>query len=203
VPDPAKPTLIDRLRVAFLKPEPAGKPKPPAKKLSAEELQTAVKRADDKERLIGLMAAPFAAIIGILVTSDLISHDPPAFKDGRADKLHVSVSLYHDLTLVLLALAVAMLAFAWFRKRLYLGMVLALFGLAIFNLHYWGFGVPFILAGAWYLVRAYRLQRDLREATGGKQSGFRSRDGGASSTLGRPASNKRYTQPSSRSRSAN
>ena len=43
---------------------------------------------------------------------------------------------------------------------------MALYGLAVFNLHYWGFGVPFILVGAWLLVRAYRLQRDLREATG-------------------------------------
>ena len=41
-------------------------------------------------------------------------------------------------------------------------MVMALYGLAVFNLHYWGFGVPFILAGAWLLVRAYRLQRDLQ-----------------------------------------
>ena len=59
-----------------------------------------------------------------------------------------------------------MLAFAWFRKRLYLGMVIALYGLAVFNLHYWGFGIPFVMAGAWLLVRAYRLQRDLRVATG-------------------------------------
>ncbi|MGH9030283.1 MAG: hypothetical protein ACRDV4_11805, partial [Acidimicrobiales bacterium] len=114
-----------------------------------------------------LIAAPFAAAIGVLVTGALISSDPPALlRNGHPNKLHVSVSVYHDLTLVLLALSLLILAMAWYRKRLYLGVVMALYGLAIFNLHYWGFGIPFLLGGSWFLVRAYRLQRDLREATG-------------------------------------
>ena len=54
---------------------------------------------------------------------------------------------------------------ALWRKRLYLGIVTAMYGLAIFNLHYWGFGVPFVMVGAWYLVRAYRLHRNLKEST--------------------------------------
>ncbi len=201
MPDSAKPSLVDRLRSAFLKPAEPGKAAKPQKR-SVEELEAAAKFADDKERLIGLLAAPFAAIIGFIVTSALISNDPPAFlKDGSANKLHVSVSLYHDVTLVLLALAIAMLATAWFRKRLYLAIVMALYGLAIFNLHYWGFGVPYIMVGAWMLVRAYRAQRDLREATGSKQSRYGQR--GAVTSTSRPQTNKRYTQPSSRSRSAN
>src|SRR6202035_4435935 len=114
-------------------------------------------------------------------------------KNGHVNKLHVSVSLYHNLTLVLLALSILMLVTAWFRKRLYLGIVMALYGLAIFNLHYWGFGIPFVLGGAWLLVRAYRLQRDLRDATGGTPSrpGARGRGGGATDHA-RPPSNKRY-----------
>ena len=55
---------------------------------------------------------------------------------------------------------------ALWRKRLFLGIALALFGLAVFNLHYWGFGVPFLLAGAWYLVRAYRFQQELKRVEG-------------------------------------
>jgi hypothetical protein len=68
--------------------------------------------------------------------------------------------------------------------------------LAIFNLHYWGFGLPFILAGAWYLVRAYRLQRDLGVATGDKPArpGARRRGRGGTDTA-RPKPNKRYTPP--------
>ena len=60
---------------------------------------------------------------------------------------------------------------AWFRKRLLLGIASALYGLSFFNLHYWGFGVPFILIGSWYLVRAYRLQQKLKLAKAGRRPG--------------------------------
>ena len=49
-----------------------------------------------------------------------------------------------------------MLATAWWRKRLYLGIVMALYGLTVFNLHYWGFGIPYLLCAGWWIVRAYR-----------------------------------------------
>ena len=48
---------------------------------------------------------------------------------------------------------------------------MALYGLSIFNLHYWGFGVPFLLFGSWYLVRAYRLQQKLKLAQGDGATG--------------------------------
>jgi hypothetical protein len=38
---------------------------------------------------------------------------------------HVSVGLHHELLVVLLALAVAMMAAAWFPKRLFVGTVMA------------------------------------------------------------------------------
>ena len=116
-----------------------------------------------------------------LVTHDLVVNDPPASLSGAIDKLHVNVNTYYDLFVVLIVMSFVISAMALWRKRLYLGMVTALFGLAIFNLHYWGFGVPFVMVGAWYLVRAYRLQRNLKQSTAG----------GPSVTAG-PASNKRY-----------
>ena len=61
-----------------------------------------------------------------------------------------------------------------------------MYGLSIFNFGYLGFGVPFVMVGAWYLVRTYRLHRSLKEATA---------DGPSTSTA-RPTSNKRYTPPS-------
>jgi hypothetical protein len=162
---PKKEPLVNRLRGAIVKSELDDADDEP---LSAEELEVAVQFANDKERLIGLVAAPLAAAIGFLVIGALIANDPAAFlKNGQVNRLHVSASLYHDLGGVLLVLSVLMLAMAMWRKRLYLGIVMALYGLAVFNLHYWGFGVPFIMGGAWLLVRAYRLQRDLREANGG------------------------------------
>jgi hypothetical protein len=199
--DREKAPLGDRLRNVIVKPvEPdeASTAKASDEQVSVEELEAAVRSADDKERLIGLLAAPVAAAIGILVISALISNDPPALlKNGQVNKLHVSLSLYHDLAGVLLALSVLMLVTAWFRKRLYLAIVMALYGLAVFNLHYWGFGIPFLLGGSWLMVRSYRLQRDLREATGGATSrhGAQRRGGGATPRLSRPQPNKRYTPP--------
>ena len=90
-----------------------------------------------------------------------------------------------------------MLTMAMLRKRLFLGIATALYGLAIFNLHYWGFGVPFVMAGAWYLVRAYRLQQALKLAKGegpAQRYGSKAQSKGASYTA-KP--NKRYTPRSS------
>ena len=107
---------------------------------------------------------------------------------GAKSARHTS-SVDSSLTLVLFGLAFVMLASAWFRKRFFLGIACALYGLSIFNLHYWGFGVPFLLIGSWYLVRAYRLSQKLKRAK---------EDAGPSGSSGparRAAPNKRYTPP--------
>lgn len=156
---------------------------------TVEELEATNRTADDRERAVGLFAAPFAALIGLLVIGDLTSKN----------KLNVSSSVYTELLLVLLGMAVLMLAFAWFRKRLPLGIVMALYGLAIFNLKYWGFGVPYLMGGAWLLVRAYRAQRALREAGGGQPSGA---PGPGNGSRPGPAPSKRYTPPKAPKRSS-
>jgi hypothetical protein len=89
-------------------------------------------------------------------------------------------------------MAVLVLATSWLRKRLFMGMLLALFGLGIFNLHYWGFGIPFILAGAWLLVRQYRLTQKLKVATGAGP-GQRPRKSATRPEGVLPRPNKRYT----------
>jgi hypothetical protein len=202
----AKPALGDRLRNAFLKPLPPGSEssaKESSKSRSPAELEEVLRVADDKERVIGLIAAPFAAAIGILVIGALISNDPAALlPSGAVNKLHVPPSTYHELLVVLLALSVMMLATAFFRKRLFLGITTALYGLALFNMHYWGFGIPFLLCGSWLLVRSYRAQKDLKLATAAGQ-GLRtstSRAGGSGAGRNRP--NKRYTPPSPRAKRA-
>ena len=104
---------------------------------------------------------------------------------------------------MLLVLAVAMLVTAWFRKRLYLGVAMALYGLTVFNLKYWGFGLPFVLFGAWLMVRSYRAQKALRLATGEtparerrrSPAAARSAPGPASGTRRRRAKPKRPTSP--------
>ena len=118
------------------------------------------------------MAAPFAAAIAILVVGALITNDPPArLGNGQLNSLHVSLSLYPDLGGVLIVLSILMLATAMWRKRLLLGIVTALYGLGIFNLHYWGFGVPFIMLSAWLLARG--LQGAARPAGGDGPGGKR------------------------------
>jgi len=191
-----KPSLGERLRAAFLKPaEPTETPAPVAKPLSVEELEAKVKRADDKERAIGLIAAPLAALIGILVISAVLRDNPPALLHGHPNKLHVNPSTYHQLAVVLVVLTVLILVMALWRKRMLLGVTMALFGLAIFDLHYWGFGVPFILAGSWLFVRAYRLNQQLKDATSGSSPANGKAKGTGAETPGRPTPSKRYTPP--------
>ena len=61
--------------------------------------------------------------------------------------------------------------------------------MSFFNLHYWGFGVPYIMIGSWYLVRAYRLSQKLKVAKQG--------DAPSSGPAGaRMQPNKRFTPPS-------
>jgi hypothetical protein len=188
--------LVERFKEAVVKPvEPsaAAKAKAADQPMSVEELQEMVRSADDKERLTGLLLAPVAAAISIFISNLLIDSNPAKYlKNGTLNPRHVNPSTYHDLSLVLLVMSVVMLGTAFYRKRLALAIVMALYGLAIFNLHYWGFGVPYIMVGAWLLIRSYRLQRDLKEAKGEGPS----RSGSRSAPTARaPRPNKRYTPP--------
>jgi ethanolamine transporter EutH len=183
----AKSPLSSRFRGALLKPASgeSDAATPPAPPLT--ELESEARYATDKERLFGLIAAPFAALIGLLVVSALIQHDPAALQaNGLANPRHVDVGFYHEILIAVLALAIAMLASAWFRKRLFLGVTMALFGLTLFNLHYWGFAVPYLLCAGWLLVRGYRLQKAVKEATTTEA---------AATTPGSPRASKRYTPP--------
>jgi hypothetical protein len=187
-PPPKKPRLVDRLSNVALKPE---DPKARARsrgayELSGEELAIEEKRANDKERAIGLLTGPLATLITFLVVHDLVANDPSAhLSDGAVNKLHVNLSTYSDVFIALIILSFGITAMALWRKRLFLGIVTAMYGLTIFNLHYWGFGVPFVMVGGWYLVRTYRLHRNLKESSTGRVA-----------VTSRPASSKRYTAPS-------
>jgi len=175
--DSEKPSLGERLSGAVLKPVNEDAQGPAADgPQTVEELEDAVRYADDTERLIGLVAAPLAAAIALVVSANQISHDPK------------NTGTYHVLELSFLVMAGLLMAAAWYRKRLFMGILLALIGLGIFNLHYWEFGIPFVLAGAWYLVRAYRIQRALKEAQAEGGTPGRGRTNGRG-----PSQSKRYT----------
>jgi hypothetical protein len=186
-----KPSLFDRFRDSVLRPvDPEDAPKG-AYELTGEELAIEEKRLNDKERAIGLLAGPIATLIAFAVVHEVVTHDPAKFlSDGALNRLYTNPSIYYELFVVLLILSFGMSAMAMWRKRIPLGVATAMYGLAIFNLHYWGFGVPFLMVGAWYLVRAYRLNRNVRESNP---------DSGPVVTMRPPPAprpNKRYTPPS-------
>jgi hypothetical protein len=201
--DNQKPPLTQRFREAVVKPvDPAtaAKSKDRERPPTVEELRAEVKAIDDKERVVGLIAAPLAAVITIVVIANLIADVPAArLKDGALIPRHVSVGIYHELAVVLVVLTVLMLVMTMLRKRMIIGIAMALFGLAVFDLHGWGFGIPYILGGSWFLVRAYRAQRDLGEATGTRPSRSSARRaqgrGRGAVDQSRPTPNKRYTPP--------
>jgi hypothetical protein len=184
---PPKLKLGERLKYAIVKHDTNvdERAKDQEEELSVEELEEAVARADDKERAIGLVAAPFGAVIALIVGSTEIHH---------AQSLGQSLTTYEELLGVLALMSVLMLVTAALRKRLFLGIAMALYGLGVFNLHYWGFGIPFILGGAWYLVRAYRLQQRLKYATTNGSTGTGTKRTGYQRPAGvLPRPNKRYT----------
>lgn len=180
-------TLWERLKYTLVCPDDDPAPRgPAADDRTAEELREAIYRSDDRERAIGLVAGPLAAIVGILISSASIDY---------AHQHHQSVGVYVGLTYVLLGLAVLILVSSLMRKRLFQGITLALFGLAVFQLHYTyvGFAAPFILAGAWYLVRGYRLQQALKAAELDESGG--PPKGPSTNGSSRPRANKRFTPP--------
>jgi hypothetical protein len=191
---PERPGWWERIQRFALKPVPEGAGAPLGQDAADEpetvaELRAKVRYADDKERLIGLIAAPVAAMVAFVITQSRIASDPAArYANGSVNPHHVAPSLYAELGAVTILLAVLALGFAFFRRRLYLGIVLALYGLSMVNLGFWGFGLPFLVVASWYLVRAWRLQQKLKEAEAGEGSG----PGGRPS---RARPNKRYTPP--------
>ncbi len=179
-------TRWQRLKYTIVEPDDEGDRKGSiADERSVEELEDTIRRSDDKERAIGLVAGPLAAIVGIIISSASIDY---------AKSHHLSVSVYDELTYVILGMSVLILVSSLLRKRLFQGITMALYGLAVFNLHYWGFGIPFVLGGAWYLVRAYRLQQALKRAQADAPTPPR-RNGGRATNGSRPRPNKRYTPP--------
>jgi hypothetical protein len=177
-------TRLQRLRYSMVRPD--GPDKAPVQSQAVEEIEAEIATISDKERAIGLVVAPIAAVVGLFISGASIN---------EAKTLHQSYSIFVGLTYLMLAMSVLILVMAWLRKRLFLGIVTAMYGLAVFNLHQWGFGFPFIMVGAWYLVRAYRLQQSLRSATGDGPGASR-RGGSAPPRGSRPRRNKRYTPPS-------
>jgi hypothetical protein len=190
--DGAPMTRWERLKYAMVKPDDADDARPAADERSADELRYDIRYADDRERAVGLIAGPISALISFIVIGSLINRNS---QPTTAAKNFVPASTYHWVLLVFLALAVVILVSAWWRKRMAMAIALALYGVGLFQLGWLGFAVPFVLAGAWYLVRAFRLQQAFKKAE--------AEEGGSTSSPVRPSNgakpraraNRRYTPP--------
>lgn len=184
------PKLGERLQQRFVRPAQPGIPDNWDIPTDPAELEELHRRANDKERAVGAIGAPIAAGISFIVVHILTVDDPAHYlKSGAVNPKYTSPSTLDELLLVMLGLSVVILLSAMLRKRLFLGIAFALFGLSIFNIHQYGFGIPFILAGAWLLVRSYRLSRAMKTVTASAAS--------PSARRGQRA-NKRYTPPAKR-----
>ena len=183
-----KMSLWERIKYTMVRPDDDPKDKEVEEIRPVDEIEADIARSNDKERAIGLVAAPIAAIVTLIVSNALINN---------AKAHDQSYHVFQELTYVLLGLAVLILLTSWLRKRLFQGITLALFGLAMFQLHYTyiGFAAPFLLAGSWYLVRAYRLQQELKRAEAAGPTPPRPK-GNSAAAPPRPRRNKRYTPPS-------
>ena len=192
-------SLRGRLSRRFLKPvDPSAPHAEVAPAPSLEELDRAKGTMNDVERLIGLIMAPLTAVVALVLISQYVTN----WKNKHPGKHNVP-SIYSELFVVFLVLAVIIMVLAWLRKRLFLGMAVSLVGLSIFSLSYkWlPIAVPFVLVGAWYLVRAYRAQQAWK-AAGGQvtRAGGSSRASDAGPSAPRPS--KRYTPPTARPKRA-
>jgi hypothetical protein len=182
-------TAWERIKYTMVRPDDDPKEAKDEVVRTVEEIQADIARSNDKERAIGLVAAPVAALIGLIISSASINY---------AKTHNQSYNVYEKLTYVLLGLALLILVTSWLRKRMFQGITLALYGLAIFQLHYtyFGFAAPFLLAGAWYLVRAYRLQQELKRAEAAGPTALRPKGSAGAVAAPPPRRSKRYTPPS-------
>src|ERR1700722_5393962 len=187
--DAPRMTFWQRLKYSMVRPGDGPKEDKEVDIRPVEEIQADIARSNDKERAIGLVAAPVAAFIGLLIGNASVNY---------AKTHNMSTSVYDKLTYVLLGLSVLVLLTSWLRKRMFQGITLALYGLAIFQLHYtyFGFAAPFLLAGAWYLIRAWRLQQELKAAEAAGPQAPRPKGATTNAAAPRPRRNKRYTPPS-------
>jgi hypothetical protein len=181
-------TRWERIKYSMVRPDDDPKEVKEQEIRPVEEIEADIARSSDKERAIGFVAAPLAAVVGLVISDASINY---------AKTHNLSTGVYEKLTYVLLGLAVLILLTSWLRKRIFQGISLALYGLAIFQLHYtyFGFAAPFLLAGAWYLIRGWRLQQELKVAVAAGPDAPRPK-GKTAAAPPRPRRSKRYTPPS-------
>ena len=151
-----------------------------------EEIQEDLRRSNDKERTIGLVAAPVAAIVGIAISTASINY-ARTLQPERSCLRRADVRPPRTRRPDPGGIAVAQAPVSGDHGRTVRS------GRLPVHYTYVGFAAPFILVGAWYMVRAYRLQQEL-ERSEADVGGVR-RNSASPSRGARPRPNKRCTPP--------
>jgi hypothetical protein len=174
---------ISRMSPIFLRPAKPKKVKPeiePQGPMSDEEKRLAILGLDKRERQVGQIGAGLAALIALTTTLPYVLKPSTAVKQTlAATKNHtctnqaftydkatgkcngqVVYSLEHWVFALVLLLVFALAIFVTVRigRRAPLGFTTLMAGLA-FETQVGILGLPFIAAGGWLLIRAWRVQR--------------------------------------------
>jgi hypothetical protein len=144
-----------RMHDALLRPAPSSqsaRKSDPISDMSNEELTHAIKQLDDRERYYALMAGPFGALIGIVLTIAAIHYNPPLHHKGHVAN---SVTELYGVARVVLGALVTIVART--RRRSLVAFALLFLGTAEgfpFALLFWGLG-------GWMIWRVFRYQKAL------------------------------------------
>ncbi len=143
--------------------------------LTKEELTHAIKRIDDRERLLAILSAPIGVVVGALLTVLAVHFNPPLHHKNHLT--FVTIVVFEGGARVLLAGVV--LAAAYTRRRSFVGFALLFLGTSLGL----PFALPFWALGAWLIWRVFKYQRELT-ALGGSVARPRKTAAGRDSTRG-------------------
>jgi hypothetical protein len=188
-----------RLRDQLLRPanpnQPRRKPDP-GDSMSPAELAAAIKRVDDREKIIALYVGVLGVAFGIFITI-LAIHLNPAV--GQKNHANPSVIAWEGGARVLLALLVIGAAFT--RRRSLIGFALLFLGTAMGSPL---FALPFWAVGGWMIWRVFKWQKLLtakggdpnrRGARAGTTRAGATRPGASNAPAGARAARSSATRP--------
>jgi len=181
-------TFLERLTQTFLRPPAprASKPEPePDRPLTDKELKAKVTRIDQTERKIGYLGAGLGAVMALTFTVPYISNPKEGAKvtdATHAETISKSCGVRYEFQaktaanaarcvpiiysrtywlvtlLILMAFPLAIFVTVRIGRRAPLAYASLMTGLA-FEVTLGLFGLPFLAAGAWLLIRAWKSQR--------------------------------------------
>lgn len=130
---------------------------------SKEELTHAIKRIDERERVLAMTSAPIGVAVGSLLTYLAVRYNPAVGQKGHLTL--TTIVLFEGGARILLSGIVLLAAYS--RRRSFVGFALLFLGTSLglpFALPFWGLG-------AWLIWRVFKYQKELTALGGGPARG--------------------------------